>query len=405
VDGKSLVLSVENTTSEDCGPVSLGTYRIVDPNVPDATGQELHDQANHPNLKAGESATLRAGLPECGLWQGDGVQLASMPFRPAWSPGYHIGHERGDAGVCEPPKEECTPSRVDISVSQNEASAQSLTASVVGPSQSFSFTVNATNGATVIVNFGDGSPTESVTGPFPKSVSHTFALGASEKEYTVTATVAGGKYCAGKDTITVRVRKHECFDFAPAPQITGDIGVDTQPTVVNFSVGSVGPAGVTFANESLPASKPRPNFGQSAGSFSTTATLAYSPAEGLSCPREMSFTKPIPPREPTCEQANPPRFDNPSISVGNIVIAITQRVYNAGTWKGTLYAGTPNNPHQHDKARDTDVVACGGSDLLGSNDTLKYVHLGHPSCYWTYELTRNGVLQSGYPIVVLNRCR
>jgi hypothetical protein len=127
--------------------------------------------------------------------------------------------------------------------------------------------------------------------------------------------------------------------------------------------------------------------------------LPYGPV-GLNCTTSKSFSGPVPPKEPTCEQQNPPRFDSPNVTNSGGNLSITQRVYNSGTWKGTLYAGTPGNPHQYPKDDDTDSVQCGNQDTI----SVSYHHQGHPACYWTYELERNGALQSGYPIVVLNRC-
>jgi len=179
-----------------------------------------------------------------------------------------------------------------------------------------------TNPGTGTLDFGDSS-SQSVNNPFTQC--HGYNQTSTEQNLTAKLTVVRGQLSCPK-TLSVKIppKDKTCEDYT-APAITGDIASDVQASQVVFSAGSVGPSGGSF-NPSLPATVARPNAGQPAGSFSTTYTLPYGP-ENLRCSVSKSFTKPVPPKQDSCDNYQAP----PITGAPQATTSATQVTVSAGS--------------------------------------------------------------------------
>lgn len=161
-------------------------------------------------------------------------------------------------------------------------------------------------GGTAALNWGDGTPV--ITGVRSGEIySHTYT---GNGPYTIDLVVTqNGLECP--DPVTVKFNPDPeptptppptCKDYRP-PTITGSPQATTTATTVDVSAGSAAPTGGWFS-PNVPFSVNRPEYGQSATSWSTRYTLPYGP-ENLECSVYRYFSGSVPPKEGTCEQRNP----------------------------------------------------------------------------------------------------
>lgn len=196
---------------------------------------------------------------------------------------------------------------------------ESVAAATVSASYNVCFQGGWVNPGTGSLDFGDAS-NQSVTNPFTQC--HNYNQTDSEQNLTAKLTVTRGQNVCPK-TLPVRIppRDKTCKDYTE-PAITGDIASDVQATQVVFSSGNVGPAGGSFSPV-LPQTVVRPNAGQPAGSFSTTYTLPYGP-ENLRCSTSKSFTKPVPPKQDSCDNYQaPPITGSPNASTSATQVTVS----------------------------------------------------------------------------------
>lgn len=194
-------------------------------------------------------------------------------------------------------------------------------------------------------------------------------------------------------TKSVPPKGDSCSNYEP-PAITGSPHVTTTATQVTVDAGTVAPGGGVFT-PSLPLSVTRPDYGQPATAWNTDYTKSYGP-ENLHCLVSKHFTGPVGPKDPTCEQQNPPSasFGGFTDSGGNLSGSVS--LHNAGGWTVSMFATSTESrcnagQSDYEKVRHTDTVACGGS----ATDTVSYHWSGHPSEWWWVAWSNSGTPSAG----------